>query len=182
MYIAPRSALALTPKAVQQRSTDGKIVILLDQMEKPTARSKCRSIYLRVKLGNDESSHLYHSCQIRLYGRPGALGRNPKQYLMHPESRLWVHCRCPYFLYYCEQALTRIKASTIYDCRPELRVKDPRRQRNPNLVPYFCKHLYAGVLAIMRAESGKNTYKGFVNKQNPYDGDYDDKMPPSYAR
>ncbi len=182
MYISPKAALALTPRAVQQRSSDGKIVILLDQMEKPTARSKCRSIYLRVKLGNDESSHLYHSSQIRVYGRPGVYGKDSKQYLLHPSSRLWLHCRCPYFLYYCEQALARIKATSIYDCRPELRVKDPRRQRNPNLVPYVCKHLYAALLALMKAESGKTSYKEFTNPKNPYDGDYDDKMPPSYVR
>lgn len=179
MYISAKAALALTPRAVQQRSANGKVMILLDQIENPTARSKCRSIYLRVKLNNDASSHLYHSSQIRIYGKAG----DSKQYLMRPDSRLWVHCRCPYFLYYCEQALARIKASSIYDCRPELRGKGPTGiLRNPNLVPYLCKHLYAAVLALSKVESGQTSYKEFVNTRNPYDGNYDEKMPPSYTR
>lgn len=177
MYISAKAALALTPKSVQQRSTDAKVSILLDQMTKPTARSKCRAIHLRVKLNNTESSHMYHSSQIRIYGRLG----NPSQYILRPDSRLWVHCRCPYFLYYCEQALTRIKASSLYDCRPELRVTDPRRQRNPNLVPYLCKHLYAAVLALMKAEESTTKFKPFVNPRSTYE-DYETKMPPSSTR
>ena len=178
MYITPTAALQLTPNAVKRRAKDGKISILLDTKEKPTSRSQCRSIYLRVRLRNDESSGMYHSSLIRIYGT----AKDPKQYLMRDNSRLWVHCHCPYFLYYCEQALTRIKASSIYDCRPELRSKDPRVQRNPPLTPYLCKHLYAAVLALRNAEKNKTSFKSFVNKRNPYDGHYDEKMAPSKSR
>ena len=110
MYIMVKSALNLTPVPVRERAVDGKVAFLLDRMENPTSRTKCRSIYMRVHLNNDESSHLNHSCAIRIYGT----SKDPKQYMMRPDSRLWMHCHCPYFFWYCEQALVMIKASSFF--------------------------------------------------------------------
>jgi len=180
MYISPYAILQLTPRVVRKRASAGTTVptIVLDKKEKTSSRSQCRSIYMRVSLKNTYSTGLYHSCLIKIYGS----AKDPQQYLMRPDSRLWVHCRCPYFLYYCEQALTRIKASSIYECEVEKRVSDPRRQRNPNLTPYACKHLYAAITSLLHVEKRLKTYTGFVNKRNPYDGNYRDKWDPSYTR
>jgi hypothetical protein len=178
MYISPYQILQLTPRAVRKRAVAAKPTILLDKKEKPTSKNQCRSIYMRVSLQNKDSTGLYHSCLIRIYGS----AKDPKQYLMRPDSRMWVHCRCPYFLYYCEQALVRIKASSIYECEVDKRVTDPARQRNPRLVPYACKHLYAAITALLQEERNKKNYGEFVNKRNPYDGNYRDKMGPSFSR
>ena len=186
MYIMVKSALNLTPLAVQRRAVDGKVSILLDRMENPTSRTKCRSIYMRVHLNNDQSSHLNHACAIRIYGT----SKDAKQYMMRPDSRLWMHCHCPYFFWYCEQALVMIKASSFFGINDDGNKVDPGKRgqgptgiiRNPNLTPYPCKHLYAAILALNRMEAGKTTYKPFSNKKNPYDGDYPNKMPPAYER
>lgn len=188
MYISPFAALQLTPLPVRRRISQGKVVILLDTQEKKAddthrAAGKCRSIYLRVSFPNKDSSHLYHSSVIRIYGS----SKDPKQYMLRPDSRMWVHCRCPYFLYYCEEALNRIKASSIFPdgCVPSKRnhgKTNGRIKRNPKLTPYLCKHLYAAVLELMRTEKKKTSYTPFTNVRNPYDGNYDVKMPPSYSR
>lgn len=178
MYISPYALLQLTPRPVRKRASNATPTVMLDKLEKPSTRSQCRSIYMRVSLKNTDSTGLYHSCLIRVYGST----KDPKQYLMRSDSKLWVHCRCPYFLYYCEQALTRIKASSIYECEVDKRVKDPARQRNPKLIPYACKHLYAAITALLQTERREKTYKGFVNKKNPYDGNYREKMEPSFSR
>lgn len=178
MYISPYALLQLTPRPVRHRARDATPTVVLDKKEKPSSRSQCRSIYMRVSLKNTDSTGLYHSCLIRIYGS----AKDPNQYLMRPDSRLWVHCRCPYFLYYCEQALTRIKASSIYECEVEKRVSDPTRQRNPRLVPYACKHLYAAITALLHTERSQKVYKEFSNKKNPYDGNYRLKWNPSFSR
>ncbi len=178
MYISPYQLLQLTPRRVRKRASNASPTVMLDKMEKGSARSQCRSIYMRVALKNADSTGLYHSCLIKIYGS----AKDPKMYLMRPDSRIWVHCRCPYFLYYCEQALVRIKASSIYECEVEKRVTDPKRQRNPNLTPYACKHLYAAILGLLQTERSKKEYKEFVNKRNPYDGNYREKMAPSFSR
>jgi hypothetical protein len=182
MYIMAKSALSLTPVSVQRRSSSAKVGILLDRMENPTARTKCRSIYMRVHLNNGQSSHLNHSCAIRIYGT----SKDPKQYMMRPDSRLWMHCHCPYFFWNCEQALTMIKASSFFGLNDDGQRCDPGKRgsggflRNPNLTPYPCKHLYAAILTLNRMEAGRSTYKPFTNTKNPYDGDYESKMPASY--
>lgn len=187
MYLTPNAALSLTDgyaPNVKRRISDGKVQILLDRMEKPTSRNKCRTIYMRVSLRNSESSHLFHACAIRIYGSK----KDPKQYMMRPDSKMWLHCHCPFFFYHCEQALVMIKATSFYGLNAEGQKCDPGKRgqgsvlRNPNLDTYICKHLYAAILALMRMEAGRNVYKPFSNKKNPYDGNYEDKMPPSYSR
>lgn len=192
MYISPFAALQLTPVAVRRRISQGKVVIKLDTQDKMAEDTKrgigrCRSIYLRVAFENDKSSHLYHSSVIRIYGS----SKDPKQYLMRPDSRLWVHCRCPYFLYYCEQALAQIKASSVFPdgCDPGKRGKGKLRDsqgrpilRNPNLTPYLCKHLYAAIVSILRTEQRQKAFKPFVNPKSDYKGNYDVRMPPSYSK
>lgn len=184
MYIKPTSAISLTdgyaPK-VRRRSSSAKVSIMLDRMEKPTARSKCRSIYMRVSLRNSESSHLFHSCAIKIFGS----SKDSSQYMMRPDSRMWVHCHCPYFFYYCEEALVRVKASSYYGVNERGEKCDPsknRRIKNPKMIPYLCKHLYAAMLALLRMEAKKTGYKPFINKKSPYKGDYKNKMPSSYRK
>jgi hypothetical protein len=178
MYITPYALLQLTPRPVRKRARNAKPTVVLDKKEKPTSRSQCRSIYMRVALRNSDSTGMYHACLIKIYGS----SKDPRQYLMRPDSKLWVHCRCPYFLFYCEQALTRIKASSIYECEVDKRVTDPRRQRNPRLIPYACKHIYAAITGLLHSERRLKEYKPFVNKQNPYDGNYREKWEPSFTR
>lgn len=189
MYIKPTAALSLTDgyaPQVRRRASSAKVSIMLDRMEKPTSRSKCRSIYMRVSLRNSESSHLFHSCAIKIYGSH----KDPNQYMMRPDSKLWVHCHCPFFFYYCEEALVKVKASSFYGVNAAGERCDPSKRgkgstgviRNPNLTPYLCKHLYAALLALLRMETGRSSYKPFKNTKNPYDGNYQRKMPPSYKK
>lgn len=187
MYIMPKAAFALTdhyaPK-VRKRMSMGKVKIILDRMEKQSATIKCRSIYLRTAFINNDSSHLHHSCAIKVFGT----STNPKDYMMKENSRLWVHCHCPYFFWYCEQALVMVKASSWYGINDDGHKVDPSKRgkgkviRNPNLTPYICKHLYAGMLTLIRLEQGKTKYNPFKNKLNPYDGDYEDKWPAALER
>ncbi len=180
MWLRADKLIGRTPESVRNRTSNAKVTILEDTLDKPGKKTKykCRSIYLRVKFNNNQATRMYHSSVIRVYGSQ----KDAKNYLMRPDSQLWVHCRCAYFLYYCEQALFKVKATSLYDCRPGLRSKDPKVQRNPNLTPYVCKHLYAAIVSLIRADARKGTHKDFINKQNPFGGDYDERMPPSYTR
>lgn len=188
MFITPKAVLAATdhglPK-VRVKASKGNAQILLDRMEKPDDRvrstvagNKCRGIYLRTRLTTSGSSKMYHSCAIKIFGSL----KDPKEYMMRTDSKLWLHCHCPFFLYYCEQALVKYKASSKYECDFTKRRPEREKQRNPNLAPWICKHLYVSILTMMRMEAGKSSYKEFQNKKNPYDGDYWNKMDPSYKR
>ena len=50
----------------------------------------------------------------------------------------WVSCSCPYFLFFCEVALAKHKATDIkYSNGAAPKVTNPRR------IPWLCKHLVA---------------------------------------
>jgi hypothetical protein len=52
------------------------------------------------------------------------------------ESRCTVACECPYFMFYCEYALTQHGASRIFFSNGA-----PPVDKNPRLIPWVCKHL-----------------------------------------
>lgn len=68
---------------------------------------------------------------IKLYGKPMKDGR------MKPNNRAWVHCTCPYFLYYNEVALAARGSSEVISSNGAL-----PNIRNPRMKPYLCKHLF----------------------------------------
>lgn len=137
---------------VARRARNPKALSLKqDSMFSPDGSKKKRYIYYKTGLRNDESSGLYHACVIRIDGSVS----DPKQYLLRPDSKLWVHCRCPYFTYYLEMALFLQKASAIWDSDGTM----GKRIRNPNMTPYLCKHLYASILTTLEIEKNESVYK-----------------------
>ncbi len=197
MPILAKTALGNTPDAVINRGANqGAVTVKYDRIERITSGSlkssvgRCRSISLRVsiknrkgKKGRKESTGLYHSCNIKVLNpssrsEDGSYDKK-RFWLLNENSSIWVHCRCAYFLYYCEQALARIKASDIYDCRVDMRSLDINTQRNPSLTPYLCKHLVAALLVTIDIEKHKKKYNEIMPKDKDQN-DYDEKAPPSY--
>lgn len=66
------------------------------------------------------------------------------------QSKCYVHCSCPYFLYFLEVALTARGTSSVINSNGQY-----PRVRNPRLRPYLCKHLFAGSRAAMRSTAKK---------------------------
>ena len=58
----------------------------------------------------------------------------------------WVQCSCPYFLYFCEYAVTKAGSSEI-----EFSNGRKPRVRNKNEVPILCKHLIAASKRVVPA-------------------------------
>lgn len=53
-------------------------------------------------------------------------------------SPVWVRCTCPYFMFYVEWVLAKEESTTLR------RTTDnkPPNIKNPQRIPYVCKHLY----------------------------------------
>lgn len=68
---------------------------------------------------------------IKLYGRMSKTG------VMATARNAWVHCSCPYFLYYVEVALTSRGSSNVINSNGNF-----PKIRNPRMKPYLCKHVY----------------------------------------
>jgi hypothetical protein len=140
------------PGVVKRAVNPKSRVVLQDSMFSPTGLGKkYRYLYLKTGLRNDSSTGLYHACVIRIDGSES----DPDQYLLRQDSKLWVHCRCPFFTYYLEYALAQKKATSIWDSDGTA----GKRIRNPKMVPYLCKHLYASILSTLLIEKNKSVYK-----------------------
>jgi len=75
-------------------------------------------------------------------------------------SRVWLHCSCPYFLYYVEVALTARGSSSVINSNG----KYPKI-RNPSLVPYACKHVYASVRHAIKAPAERPDISESIDEQ-----------------
>lgn len=53
-------------------------------------------------------------------------------------SPVWVSCSCPYYLYYCEVAVSRVGSSSVLYSNGAI-----PHVRNPRMIPYLCKHLFS---------------------------------------
>lgn len=135
--------LLITPKTVVYRSSHARIRIIRD---KPHRSGDYRDIYARVSLGNIESTGDSYTLNVRCHGTE----KNPTDFKFRPQSNIWVHCSCPYFTYYLEVALQLYGSSQIYNSNGQF-----PKIRNPSLKPYFCKHLYALSLALLKKDKGK---------------------------
>lgn len=52
------------------------------------------------------------------------------------QKKIWVHCSCEWFTYFCEYALAKKKSSTIINSNGK-----PPVIKNPRQWPYVCKHI-----------------------------------------
>ena len=136
-----KQLLNLTPAKVRYRSSYPRIRVIED---KP--RSKYRHIYTRVSLGNVESTGDSYTQTIRCHGTK----KNSGDFILSPDSLLWVHCSCPYFTYYLETVLHLHGSSRIYNSNGGM-----PRITNPKLRPYLCKHLYATTLDLLAKDKKK---------------------------
>jgi hypothetical protein len=75
-------------------------------------------------------------------------------------SRIWLHCSCPFFLYYLEVALTARKSSSVINSNGAY-----PRMRNPQLRPYLCKHLFAAAKPAIKARAKKMVLPGAIDDQ-----------------
>lgn len=81
---------------------------------------------------------------VKIYGKPRRDG------VIKPQNRAWVHCSCPYFLYYNEVALAARGSSDVMTSNGAL-----PNIRNPRMKPYLCKHLFAATRIAPKAKAVK---------------------------
>lgn len=70
--------------------------------------------------------------------------KDPKKRKDSVNNPTWLHCNCDHFLYNCEVALTARGSSDIHNSNgaaPKI--------KNPTLVPWLCKHLFAAAIAAV---------------------------------
>lgn len=144
--------LRLTPTTVRRRATEEWIKIQTNRKQKRYGKN-FRSIYAWVRLFNNESSHDHYQVVVENHG--SAL--KPMDLDLRPESKVWVHCDCPYFTYYLEWVLTAQGSSSIRNALNQ--PPGPRgnpRSKNPQRRPYVCKHLYALLLFLLSKYKNKS--------------------------
>lgn len=74
-------------------------------------------------------------------------------------SKVYVHCSCPYFLYFCEVAVAARGSSSVINSNgayPKI--------RNPSLRPYLCKHLFQAARGAIRARAKKLTDSDSIDR------------------
>lgn len=108
----------------------------------------------KVRRGKRKSSAKYprpkgpYVVRIKLYGD---MRKDGVMRPANPSHKAWVHCGCPYFLYYVEVAVTARGSSNVITSNgayPKI--------RNPRMKPYLCKHI---LKAVKRAVSKKATLR-----------------------
>lgn len=60
-------------------------------------------------------------------------------------SRVYVHCNCPYFIYYLEVAVAARGSSSVINSNGQY-----PRVRNSDMRPYLCKHLLQASKGAMK--------------------------------
>lgn len=132
--------LKLTHAKIRRRTAGLQPGTQKDQVQ---GGGKFRTCIGRVSLYNPYSSGDSYVTAIRNYGTM----TNPKEFSFAADSRLWVHCSCPYFLFHLEMALVLKKCSTQYDSNGDM-----PRITNPQYRPYLCKHLFAYLLFLIKRD------------------------------
>lgn len=132
--------LKLTPAKIRKRTSGMQPGTQKDQVQ---GGGKFRTCIGRVSLYNPESSGDSYVTAIKNYGTL----ENPREFSFQADSKIWVHCSCPYFLFHLEMALVLQKCSTQYDSNGDLPVIT-----NPKLRPFLCKHLYAYLLFLIQRD------------------------------
>ena len=136
--------LQLTPHSVRRRATSPHFEVHHDAPHED-GRNKFHAIVANVRLYNPDASHDAYEAAIKNYGSK----KKPTDLTLKADSRVWVHCECPYFTYYLEYVLEK---SGSTDRRHAW--NSPPDVRNPRHVPYVCKHLFALMLFLLaRAKS-----------------------------
>jgi len=165
--LTTRQLMALTPEKVVERTTRPEILIIKDDLRYLSYGSKnqTRRVFLKVSLHNDQSTGRPYSVAIRSSGT----SKNRSNFLIRPDTDLWVHCSCPYFFYYLEVVLSRKGASTISKDNaaplPRTSNKALPKVTNPTLRPYLCKHVWAALTALLRIDRDKKTYEPLVKQK-----------------
>jgi hypothetical protein len=77
---------------------------------------------------------------------------------------VWMHCSCPYFLFYAEVALTMKGSSTILNSNGKM-----PKIKNPRTVPWCCKHIAAAYKFAIKAKAIDN--RRSASKGGPSDAD-----------
>lgn len=115
---------------------------------------KARGYFCDAALHNDKSSGTYYRLMIKNFGTK----REPENYLFQDDSRVWVHCSCPYFKYYLEVALWRKGCTDLKSLGRENAFWP--KIRNPRMKAYLCKHLYSTLLYLKVLDQKKSRYQG----------------------
>jgi|APGre2960657505_1045072.scaffolds.fasta_scaffold01006_13 hypothetical protein len=143
-----KSLIKLTPQKVRYRASYPKILYLDDKVDKS---GEYRTIFAKLGLGNEESTGDVYTLNLRCHGTK----KNPTDFILVPDSLVWLHCSCPYFTYYLETVLQLHGSSQIYNSNGNL-----PKITNPRLRPYLCKHLYALSIVMMDRDKKKARRKG----------------------
>lgn len=165
--LTTRTLMSLTPKKVRDRSSRPEILIIKDDLRYLAygAKNQTRRVFLKVSLHNDESSGRPYSVAIRSSGTE----KDQTNYLVKPDTKMWVHCSCPYFFYYLEVVLSRLGSSTISKDNqaplPRTSNKALPMVTNPELRPYICKHIWAALAALLKIDRDKKVYQPLIKQK-----------------
>ena len=171
----------MTPASIRKYASTGVMINTIQRRgvsmkDAPAVHStgdRCRAYYCTTAIRNKYNEKSVkkrkggkpYACVIKNFGTK----REPENWLFKDNSLVWVHCDCPYFFYTLEVVLARQGCSEV-KFKGESGRKNPwvkRRSngalpkiRNPQGIPYLCKHLYATVQLLLAQDRGKSRYTG----------------------
>jgi hypothetical protein len=133
--------LAVTPKAIKLRARDecySKAFVPKAVQEIAATRSGSYLV--------DDPSGKYREFRRRVRCTDGIRRTVARFYgPINLNTRVWVSCSCPFFLYHCEVALTKHGSSSIIYSNGQL-----PKHTNPRMIPLVCKHVIHAVALAMK--------------------------------
>lgn len=117
--------------------------------------SSCRTkIHSSLYIDDEKEKNIYKRVLVYVRGdRRKTYHVTFKFYDVDPEKNedlrtkeCWVHCSCPFFKYNLEVVLSKSKNSSVIKSNGALPVV-----RNPDMVPYLCKHIYKAYPKAIKA-------------------------------
>ena len=126
-----------TPSSIRKRSKHLRMYWRV----KGEQRNGYRLYKMHCKPPRTDKSHKVFTQWIRVYHTRG------KSLRAIQKSKVWVRCSCQFFLYTLEVVLSKSGTTTIKYSNGD----DPET-RNPQNVPYLCKHLYKAMANMLDRE------------------------------
>jgi len=139
--------LVNTPPQVRQKSK--KVRAEISSVKKVQSKDKS---YLEFTLkGKAITDKVYYNLTIRIFTtRRGKSGDVAEYNSVGKFSPVWVRCTCPYFQFFVEWVLAQTENTDLR----KITDNKPPNIRNPDRIPYVCKHLFKALPLAVEAAKG----------------------------
>ena len=141
-----------TPDEVIERSR--KVAVDITSVKKAISKSTGQTMLAFNMKGRAITDKEFYDLTIVFYVNKKSEGEKEITFEQVDQwAPTWVRCSCPYFKFFVEYVLDR-NGSTVL--RKNVTDNKPPKIRNPEEIPYVCKHLYKALpMALAAAKKVK---------------------------